>query len=336
MRLPSDMRKRGTYVGGRDAAAIVGADAYASAGDVYAKIVHGWAPERNLRMLRGLILEPGLIDFAADYRGTRITRDVFFVDDDADHRRCSVDGVEGDLDAPDVLHETKTTRSDSIAIEMERWGPTDSDDIDPAAAAQVQWEMGITGARETHVWLYVVDADEEPRHYVIKRDRERIGMLREACDRFWRDNVLAKKPPREAPKDRDAARAMFPTHVPELIVEPTTETVQAALEFAAARQMRDAALAVMDRAGGALRAAMGRAEAMRWKKWGPIPGGAVYWKARQLDAATNWEQVAHELALRFGIPGPVFFGLQQEHTRRPWSDRSLRVFISSPSKKESK
>lgn len=335
-RRPTSERQRGTYIGGPDAAAIVGANRYATAADVYSRIVHGYRPERNAKMLRGHIIEPGLLDYAAEWRGKQVFRDCFFVDDRVPFFRCSVDGTEPDIDAPDVIHETKTWRPSAWGIEHdEKWGPTDSDDIEPAAAAQCQWEMGITGAREAHVWCYLLDEDSEPRHYVLHRDPRRIRELRDAAEQFWWDHVVPKVPPPVAPYDDDAARAMYPTSVKDAKIEPTGEILMAAMQYAAARTLRDQAVAAMSSAGAVLKNALGSAEKCSWDGvHGLRPKGAVSWKSAQMtEPVTAWETVAHELAQRFKVPGHVFHGLVQENTRRPYTARQLRVTITMPKQK---
>ncbi len=335
MRCPVTARVRGTYIGGPDAAAIIGAHRYRTAGDVYASIVHGHRPTRSAKMLRGLIMEPGLIDYAAEWRGVPLARDCFFVDNHVPFFRCSVDGTEPDIDRPKVIHETKTWRPWDPEEAHLRWGPTDSDDIEPSAAAQSQWEMGITGAVECHVWLYLLDEDSEPRHYVLKRDNKRISDMRNAAEQFWWDHIFRKWPPDVAPYDEAAAAAMYPTSVPELTIPPTQEMVMAAMEHAAARSMRDTAEAAMSRAGAVLKRIMGRAEKARWDAQpGGWPRGSVSWKAAMLnEPKTNWEQVAYELARRFNVPGQFFHGLVAEQTRRAYTSRQLRVTITAPKQK---
>jgi hypothetical protein len=338
MQLPASARKRGTYIGGPDAAAIVGANRFATAGDVYARLVAGWSPEVTKRMKRGLLVEAGLLEYASAYRGQEITRDVFYRHDRNPHFCCSVDGAEGKIERPRTIHETKTTRSESAGPDFDdRWGPTDSDAVDPGAAAQVQWELGITEAHDCHVWLYDADVDDDPRHYYLERNHNRIGELFDACDAFWWDHVVPRRPPNVAPYDADAARAIWPTAVVGLKAEVTEEMVLAAIEYASGRVIRDTAIEAMDRAAAFLKMAMGRAEEARWggTKKDPRPKSSVFFKAHKLsEPVTNWEAVAYELARRFSVPGAFFHGLVAENTRRPWSSRHLQVHVAGIKRKK--
>lgn len=336
-RRPATDRKRGSYIGGPDAAAIVGANRYATSADVYARIVHGFRPERNARMLRGLIVEPGLIDYAAEWRGVEIARDCFWLDDRIPFFGCSIDGSEPDIDRPRVIHETKSYRPSAHGMEHdEKWGPTDSDDVEPSAAAQCQWEMGISGAREAHVWMFRLDEDAEPYHYVVQRDERRIREMRDACEAFWWDHVAVKIPPPVAPYDEDAARAMYPTSVKDRRIEPTAEIYDAAMKYAAARTMRNMGEAGMKVAGAVLKNALGSAETCSWDAAPEIGRwkASISWKSAQLtEPVTDWETVAHQLAERFKIPGHIFHGLTKENTRRPYTARQLRVTVTAPKNK---
>lgn len=317
--VPSSERKRNTYIGGPAAAAIAGRSPFATAADVYAAVVHGYEPKRTPRMLRGLIVEPGLLDYAAEYRQQRVARDCFYVDDKVPFFRCSPDGVEEQVARPVTLHSTKSTLEEGLA----KWGPAESDDVDLYAWSQVQWEMGITGAREAHLWLLVLDADEEPRHYYVQRNREVIAEMRDAAEAFWWDHVVPQVPPDVAPKSDDAAAAMHPKGVPELHVDQVTEElIIAARAYDAARTVESMAEANKKTAGAVLKNLLGRAEHARWA------GGSVSWRASPLEPKTNWEEVAHTLALMFRIPGEVFHGLVREQTRRAWTQRKITVHVT--------
>lgn len=344
---PSSERVRGTYIGGPDAAAIIGVNRFATAFDVYARLTAGWKPEVSKRMKRGLLYEAGVLEHAATVRNVglvhprEIVRDVFYVDDGNPHFRCSVDGAEQNIERPGVLHNVKTTRSETQGPDFDdRWGPTDSDAVDPAAAAQSQWEMSITKASETHVWLADLDVDDDPRHYFLQRNHNQIAEMRDACDAFWWDHVVRRKPPLIAPYDPAAARAVWPAAKTKLKPpqEITQDMVLAAIEYASGRVIRDNAIAAMKHAEAVLKVSMGTAEEARWggTEGDPRPKSSVFFKAHRLsEPVTNWEEVANQLAQRFKVPGPFFFGLVAENTRLPWSTRYVQVHVAGIKRKAS-
>jgi predicted phage-related endonuclease len=331
MRVPNGSRDRRTYIGGHDASAIVGLNPYRNAADVYAKVVHGATAERTPRMLRGLIVEPGLINYAAEMRSTTIARDVFYVDDKVPFFAGSVDGVEGNVDRPKVLHEGKSTLAHGFGADLsERWGPSNSDDVERVAWLQCQWYMGLSGASEAHVWLLVLDDDEEPRHYRVERNHVSIRELRSAAEQFWWDHIAVKIPPALAPKSEESARAMAPKGVRDMKLEEITpELVAAAQQYAWFRKAAQVADEAKKNAGAVLRHAMGRAEKAKW------PGGSITYRESEVGKPnTNWEQVAHELALRHRIDGTVFHGIVKEQTKVSYSGRRLTVTIKDPTKQK--
>jgi putative phage-type endonuclease len=324
MRRPTSERKRNSYLGGHDASAILGLNPYASAGDVYAKVVCGHEVEQTPRMLRGLIVEPGMIDYV---RGQRqqpaIENDCFFLDDRVPFFGGSVDGVE----SPRVIHEIKSTLAHGWGGDLaERWGPTNSDDVERSAWLQCQWYMGITGARETHVWLLILDDDEEPRHYTVARDDGVIRTLRDAAEAFWWDHVVLKVPPSVACISSEAAQRLHPVGVKGLAAEVTDSIRWHAEAYALARATAKAAELAKQNAGAILKGALGEAEHCKWS------GGSITWRARTLTMQTNWEAVAYELARKATIDGSVFNGIVRENSHRPWSSRALTVTITDPNK----
>ena len=324
MRHPVSERRRGTYLGGHDASAILGLNPYASAGDVYAKVACGYQTEQTPRMLRGLIVEPGMIDYVRGQRqAPAIENDCFFLDDRVPFFGGSVDGVE----SPRIIHEIKSTLAHGWGGDLaERWGPTNSDDVERSAWLQCQWYMGITGAREAHVWLLILDDDEEPRHYTVARDEGVIHTLREAAEAFWWDHVVLRVPPAVACIDTDAAQRLHPKGVKGMTTEVTDSIRWHAEAYALARATAKAAKMAKDTAGAVLKAALGEAEKAN------APGLSITWKARELALTTNWEAIAYELARRHKTPGDVFNGIVKENSHQPWSSRVLTVTITDPNK----
>lgn len=312
MRLPVEQRVRGSYIGGHEIAAIVGANRYQNAADAYAKIVHKATVESTPRMRRGLIVEPGLLQYAAEQRKREIEQDTFWRDDDVRFFCGSVDGIET---PPRVIHECKSTLLRSAG----NWGTPGTDEVEQGCAVQVQWYMMLTGAIEARVWVMVLDADEDPRQYIVPRDDGVIRTLRAAGEDFWWSHVVPRVPPDMAPlSDPDA---FWPKAQAGKTIEADDDLRARLLRFADARARRDEALAEMKVISDGIKARMGDAERVRWAY------GSATWKAARLKPTTSWEEVAHELALHAKVSGEVFRQIEQKHTREGFGSRALRVTV---------
>lgn len=312
MRVVTAERVRNTYLGGHEIGALMGVNRYQNAADVYAKIVNKAVTKQNPRMLRGLIVEPGLLDYVEEQRKVKLERDTFWRDDTIHFFGGSVDGVEHGLR---VIHECKTTLSRS-AVD---WGTPGTDEVPPAVFTQVQWYMMLTGAIECRVWLMILDADEEPRQYIVPRDDKRIAWMRAAGEDFWWNHVVPRVPPSMAPvSDPDA---FWPKAEAGKVIEADEELRAHLLRFAEARARRDEGVEEMKVLGESIKTRMGDAERAYWA------GGSATWKAARLKPSTSWEEVAHELAQHAKVSGEVFRQIEQKHTREGFGSRALRVTI---------
>jgi putative phage-type endonuclease len=91
-------------------------------------------------------------------------------------------------EAPTGLLEVKTTNQ---YLDSD-WDP-DADRMPDRARLQVQHYLDVTGLRLAHVACLV--GGQQLKVFVETYDAELAEMLRDACDRFWHDNVLAGRPP---------------------------------------------------------------------------------------------------------------------------------------------
>lgn len=327
MRQPSGIRQRDTYIGGHDAAKIVGLYPYgAGAADVFAKIVRKTIVQQSAVMLRGLLMEDGLCRWVGEKRGVSLERDVFIVDDHVPFFAGSIDAVEP---GGEVMHEFTTTTTTSEWM----WGAPGTDDCAKHKWVQCQWYMGIDPSiREAHVWCFVVDGSDEPLHYIVPRNQVAIDELRTRCEEFWYEHILTKIPPLPGVHDADADEvmdALFP-HTTAGIIDADEALVLAATDYAKARdEMKDAELRKKT-AAARIKAALGEHEGASWK------GGSVSWKDRSIGEKTNWEAVAHDVAMKFGVNGQWFNGLVRDHTFKDRSVRAMRVTVDSMKKKRSK
>ena len=72
------------------------------------------------------------------------------------------------------------------------WGEPGTDDVPLPCVAQTQWYLGVTGYDR---WDLTAAIGRKICDYTLRRDDEFFGMLLEAAERFWRDHVLADRPP---------------------------------------------------------------------------------------------------------------------------------------------
>lgn len=319
VRVANKDRDRRKYLGGHDAARIVGVFPYgAGAADTYARIVHGVEVDRSAAMARGLLMEPGLIDFVEQTRGIKLERDVHLRDDVVPFFGCSIDALEV---GGRIVHECKST----LQISRHRWGVPHTDDVPREVWIQCQWEMGFDDRfREAMVWVFFVDGDEpDPLLFIIRRDATAIAELREKAEAFWFDHIVARVPPLPGVWDEDAEevlRACYPV-VGAPVIDAGAEVVQASWLYAWWRFIAKAAETEKKKIGARIEAVLGKHEGARWR------GGSVSWKSHPLGTKVNWEAVAYELAKREGTDGLVFNGLIRENTHPSFSVRSLRVHV---------
>ena len=72
------------------------------------------------------------------------------------------------------------------------YGEPGTDEVPAHELVQCMWNLFVSGLE---VWDLVSFIDGQPADYLIERDDDLIGMLRERAERFLVDNVKADKPP---------------------------------------------------------------------------------------------------------------------------------------------
>ncbi len=322
---PPRTLERGTYLGGHDAARIVGVHQYgAGVADVYANIVNKQKTEQNPRMLRGLLMEPGLIEWVKEKRGRELigkpmARGAFAV-----HKEIPF--IAGSLDAVEVgwrvMHEVTTTTTTSRHI----WGVPGTDDCSKLKWVQCQHYMSLVPTLvEAHVWCFVVDGDEEPLHYVVPRNEVAIAELQERCEAFWWDHIVPKIPPMPGAgaiysDENEAMQKLFPRATGD-VIDADSELVSNAMAYATYRAAEKMAKEGKELHGAKIKAVLTEHEGARWD------GGSVSWKETSLGEKTVWEQVAHEVALKAGMQGETFNGIVRENTFKSFAKRALRVNV---------
>lgn len=311
-------KERGTYIGGHDAARIVGSFPYgAGAADTYAAIVHKRKVPMNPKMLRGLLMEPGLSAWVAEQRRVPHARDVFLHDSRVPFFGGTADGIE---EGGEVLHEFTTTTTNSAHL----WGVPGTDDCAKHKWIQTQWYMGIMPSlRVAHVWCYVMDGDEDPLHYVVPRNEVAIGELRRQSEAFWYEHIIPRIPPLSGVHGADAYDVLDACYPNALgpVVDADKTMIELATAYATARGMEKIAETTKKKLGAQIKALLAEHVGAKWE------GGSVSWQARAIGEKTNWENIAHEVAMKLGADGVWFNGLVRENTFPAKSVRGLRVNV---------
>lgn len=180
---PDQLMQRRIGVSASEVAAIVGKHPDRSIIDVWRE-KRGDAPSfsGNSRTKWGTLLEPVI---RADYEertGLRVEIPGTLSHPVDEWMLCSPDGVGWRMSSPERGLEIKCH---TVRL-AHKYGEPGTDDIPVYVLTQAMWCLAVTGLRW---WDVVAFIDNQPRDYVIERDEEAIGMLKERCHRFLVDNV---------------------------------------------------------------------------------------------------------------------------------------------------
>jgi len=182
-------------IGGTDAGKLLGLSKYGNARDVYERIVNGIDSPTNPRMARGTANEHVVRALCAtanpDLR-TLWTPEPWIVRHPThEFATCSPDDV-----TADTLLEYKT----ASIYSAKRWGYGDG--VPSEYLGQVLWSLWVTQLPRALLCVaFGIDGDDgafevtECRQYWLERDAEMEATFAEVGGAFWRDHVLARRPP---------------------------------------------------------------------------------------------------------------------------------------------
>lgn len=189
---------RRTYLGGSDAAAILGLDPYGKTPlTVYlAKIGElGGTPdpekEKFLRR-RKRFEEPIVAMLREEFGGEIVAMNARYIDPEHGFLAAEIDFEWADADGVIQNGEIKTV-SPFAFNEGAGWGEAGTDQIPIHYHCQVMHGLGVTG-RQACILAALAGLDTMV-FYRIERDEETIAAMREAEVRFWREHVEARVPP---------------------------------------------------------------------------------------------------------------------------------------------
>lgn len=183
---------RRRYVGSSDSPAIVGADPFRTAEDVYwSKVVEVDEKDKPAFEI-GNRLESVIVDWCQDKIATKVERDVFITNPSLPHHCANLDGLTV-VDGGKVVVEAK------YSTEHHLWGADGSDEIPDRVMVQVQHQMGVVGANRALVpALIITPRNAEFRLYAVNANVELATMIFDAGRDFFENHVLKKVPPGES------------------------------------------------------------------------------------------------------------------------------------------
>jgi predicted phage-related endonuclease len=211
---------RKTYIGGSDAAAILGVSPWATPLKTYFQKIGDTLPEdmiddpaRERLFKRGKLMEPVIIEMLIDAHPIKITKRSTpkepnrYVDQELDFMAAEIDAEwevtkeivdhfaanEYHID-PALIGTTQNIEVKSMApfVAWKKLGEEGTDEIPVDYFAQAMHGLMVTRRQLT---LFVVGSGWDPLIYWVKRDEETITGMREKETRFWIDNVIARVPP---------------------------------------------------------------------------------------------------------------------------------------------
>ncbi len=189
---------RKTYLGGSDAAAVLGLDPYGKTPlTVYlAKIgeLAGTVDPDKLKFLarRKRFEEPIVAMLREEFGGEIVATNARYIDPEHGFLAAEIDFEWADSDGVIQNGEIKTV-SPFAFNESAGWGEAGTDQVPVHYHAQVMHGLMVTG-RQVCVLAALAGLDTMV-FYRIERDEDTIAALREAEVRFWAEHVEARVPP---------------------------------------------------------------------------------------------------------------------------------------------
>jgi putative phage-type endonuclease len=186
-RTDEQKKMRRTGIGASEVSAVLGLPSFLSPLEVWASKTEGVEREDSLDLWRGRAVEPVIVEWYERETG-RKTRPAEAVR----HPRCPVLFA-----TPDRMHEQEEPEpleAKSVRFSMQHlFGESDTDEVPQQYLVQVQVQMACTGAEVGE--LAALFGLDELRVYRFTRDVELEGLIIEGVERWWRDYVVAGRPP---------------------------------------------------------------------------------------------------------------------------------------------
>lgn len=283
----SDAPDRSTYLGGSDIAALLGCNPHKTPMQVFlAKTGRLDLPADSEPVRWGNLLEGVIADEYALREGVALEPSRFV--------RGPAEFLGG---TPDrfVAGQPVGVEVKTAGLRLEHlWG--DQEDAVPMHyLVQCQWYLALTDMER---WdLPVLIGGQELRIYRLRPDAELAGQLLELASRWWRDHVVAGRPPEMDGHER--TRQMLALRYPKNrgpTLDATAEVEGWAEELAKARADREAANAEVERLSNLMRAFIGDADGVRGSTW------SATWRATKDVRRVDLDSLRADPAARDLIP----------------------------------
>jgi putative phage-type endonuclease len=284
---------RPAHLGGSDAAAALGLSPWRSPLEVWLEKTGKGKPQPETEAMSwGSLIEPAISDRYATLTNRCVwnTSKVFLSDSGV--LAASVDRL--------VTESRKVQPVSKYGLRIERllevktsrrkddWGEPGTDDIPVWYQTQVRQYMGLLKASVCDV--AVLFGGSELAIYSVNHDPELWGRLSEALEKWWRDHVIANKPPE--PRSAADVEKLFPASAARSVVADEGAE-KAAIELVGVRsELERLALREQEIKNG-LCVALGDADTLVR----PDGTALVTWKTTKARQRIDWKGVAAELAI---------------------------------------
>lgn len=196
------LKFRADYIGGSDAAAVVGLNPYVSTFSLWSeKTRQTPAFEGNLATRTGTFLEPFVAELFEEHTGKKIRREnASLINSDYPWAVADVDRM---VIGEDAGLEIKTVS----ALSTRKFK---NGEYPPRFYCQCCHYLAVTGKQRWY--LATLIGNNDFRIFVIDRDEDEIAALMEAEKSFWEDHVIPKVPPApdgEPPTD-ESLKVLYP------------------------------------------------------------------------------------------------------------------------------
>lgn len=258
---PRQRKQRTRHIGSSDVAAILGHDEFRNAADVYYSKVGDLSPGNagdNRAVQAGNYLEPGILEWAADFLDYRIRKNVRRV------RGIFAANIDAMVIGLPELLEAKTAGLRNPTFIGEDWGPELSDEVPMRVMLQVQHQLYVTDNEVG--WVPALLNGRAFQLYRVPRREGLIDEIVDRCTAFWEENVLAGVPPADMPPSLETIKHIERDDEDE---EPATVPDDLMLAYAQAKDRYKQVKAERDELERQVLAALGD-RAYGWSNVGSI------------------------------------------------------------------
>lgn len=278
---PEQLAARRHTLGASEVPAVLGLDRYKGPHDIWLQ-KKGLAPafEGNEHTEWGLRVEPAIRQKVADVLGVEITMPGgTMYDRTHPWMSATPDGLFTFEDAPHVL-EIKN-KSDRQSV---HWGVSGTDEVPFDIAAQVYWQLMVTGLQRAVVAVLFGKSDF--RLYHLTRDHDVAASIFDQCNAFWQKHIVDGHEPdiTGSPAAAEYLKQKFAVHGPQ-VRDATREEDALIAQLRVVREQKKAAETQEEALKTKLMAAIGHDAGLVGRS------GRVTWQ-RPNGAQIGWKDVA--------------------------------------------